>query len=99
MIAIKNTSKETELLYAGSSVDKLFGTPEELPIYPATAYAVRDLDDYDLACGGGKYYYNREGNPNRDALALAISTLENGEESLICASGMAAISTTLISVK
>jgi len=57
-----------------------------------------DMDDYDRANKGEKYYYCRTANPNRDSVAQAVSYLENGEQSLICSSGMAAISTTILSI-
>lgn len=93
-----NIPPTSKLLYLGTKEKKPLGIPEELPIYPSTAYVIEDLDDYDFASKGGKYYYNRTDNPNRDSLAEAISWLENGEESLICSSGMAAISTTLLAL-
>jgi methionine-gamma-lyase len=73
-------------------------TSEVMPIYHSTAYTVKDTDDYDLAGQGEKYFYSRTANPNRDELSGLINTLENGEDTLICSSGMAAISTTLISL-
>ncbi len=72
--------------------------PEITPIFHSTAYIVEDTDDYDLANKGVKYCYSRTANPNRDELSSLVSELENGENTLICSSGMAAISTTLISL-
>ena len=37
---------------------------------------------------------NRTANPNRDCLGESISYLEKGERTIVCSSGMAAISTT-----
>ena len=56
------------------------------------------MDDYDRANKGEKYYYCRTANPNRDGVAQAVSYLEHGEQSLVCSSGMAAISTTILSL-
>ena len=47
---------------------------------------------------GEDYTYIRTCNPNRDALAEAVSYLENGEKSLICSSGMGAITSTLLAI-
>lgn len=91
---IKNI--DTELLYQGTTSRGIIKDPEVPPIYPSTAYIIDDLDDYDFASNGGRYYYSRTANPNRDGLSQAISYLEEGEETLICSSGMAAISTVLL---
>ena len=91
-------SRDSEILYKGSRLKKELSTPDCPPLYYATAYEVEDMDDYDYASGGGKYFYNRTAAPNRDMLAEAISYMESGEESLIASSAMAAISTTLLSL-
>jgi len=90
--------QETEILYLGNSYCKEMMEPEVLPIYNTTAYVMSDLDEYDEASKGKKYYYGRTANPNRDALAESMSFLEKGEKSLIFSSGMGAISTTLIAL-
>lgn len=89
-------SVDTELLYRGNHIPGIAELPDTPPIYHATAYAVKDTDDYDRANRGEKYFYNRTANPNRDCLGEIISYLEYGENTIICSSGMAAISTTLI---
>lgn len=83
----------TQILYPNAGDCGEIRNPEVPPIYPSTAYILDDLDDYEYASNGGRYYYNRTANPNRDQLAAAISSLEGGEKTLICSSGMAAIST------
>ncbi len=87
--------ESTEILYKGTEDREGALHPETPPIYPSSAYIIEDTRDYDFANNGGKYFYNRTANPNRDGLAEAISFLENGEDTLICSSGMGAISTTL----
>ena len=89
---------ETELLYCGTDFGDKAKNPETPPIYHTTAYIVEDTQDYDFANNGGKYFYNRTANPNRDGVAKAITYLEKGEDSIICSSGMAAISTVLLSL-
>lgn len=91
-----NYETDTEILYRGTEVSGIAENPETLPIYHSTAYCVKDTDDYDFANNGGKYFYNRTANPNRDCLGESISYLENGERTMICSSGMAAISTVLL---
>ena len=81
---------DTELLYRGHHIPGIAELPDTPPIYHATAYAVKDTDDYDRANRGEKYFYNRTANPNRDCLGEIISYLEYGENTIICSSGMAA---------
>lgn len=94
----KQLSSKTNILYMGSEPKLPIEHPETPPIYHSTANIIRDMDDYDFASSGGKYYYSRTANPNRDGVAEAVSYLEKGEQSLVCASGMAAISTAVLSL-
>ncbi len=73
------------LAQAGYFVDDFTGavTP---PIHPATTFA-RD-DNYELM---GAYKYSRYQNPTYDQVELLAARLDNGAESLLFASGMAAI--------
>ena len=89
---------DTEVLYQGTTPQGIIRNPETPAIYPASAYILDDMDDYVFADKGGRYYYNRSANPNRDELGAAVSFLEKGEKTLICSSGMAAISTVLLSL-
>jgi len=93
----KKYSIDTEILYRGSEIPENAMRPEAPPICHSTAYIMADMDEYDYVNGGnGGYFYSRTANPNRDSLAELISYLENGEMSLICSSGMAAITTALL---
>ena len=90
-------SNDTEILYIGGQIQGESMHPEAPAIYPSTAYIVADMDEYDyLNSGNGGYFYSRSANPNRDSLSEAISYLENGEKTIVCSSGMAAISTALL---
>lgn len=60
------------------------------PIYPSTAYAYQGKDESSYP-----RYFN---TPNQANLAKKIARLENGETGLIFGSGMAAISSTLLSI-
>jgi len=91
-------TRETNILYTGGESKLPIERPETPPIYHSTANIIRDMDDYDFASTGGKYYYCRTANPNRDGVAEAVSYLEKGEQSLVCSSGMAAISTAVLSL-
>lgn len=88
---------ETEILYRGNEIKGDSMLPDSPAIYPATAYVMEDTEHYhNTNSGKGGYLYGRSGNPNRDSLSEVISFMENGEQSLICSSGMAAISSTLL---
>ncbi len=89
-------SDETAVLYIGNETSDHVIKSEVPPIYNSIAYEIEDTVDYELAASGEKYFYHRMANPNRDGLAKAISYLENGEETLVCSSGMGAISTTIL---
>lgn len=93
-----NVSRKTNLLYVGSAPKLPVEFPETPPIYYSTANIIRDTDDYARANRGEKYYYCRTANPNRDGVAEAVSFLEHGQQTLVCSSGMAAISTTILSL-
>jgi methionine-gamma-lyase len=91
-------SFDTLAVHAGAEpVEKHFGAVS-VPIYNASLYAFSDAE------AGGKvhnyeaegYFYSRLGNPTTDALEKALCELEKGEAALCFASGMAAITTTIL---
>ncbi|MCF6219708.1 MAG: cystathionine gamma-synthase [Robiginitomaculum sp.] len=75
---------ETKCVTAGIGQDQAYGavTP---PLYLSSTYTFPGFGEM------GKYDYGRGGNPNRDALADAISDLEGGAGGVVTSSGMAAI--------
>lgn len=89
---------ETMMLYTGAEIEGDTMHPDASAIYPATAYRVMDTRDYDKKNAGEGFFYSRSRNPNRESLAEAISFLEKGEKTIICSSGMAAVSTPLIAL-
>ncbi len=91
-------SRETEILHQGAYLKGRRDVPETAPIYLTTAFNVEDLDDLESVYAVKGYTYNRTRNPNRNALAELMTYLEGGENSIICSSGMAAISTLLLSM-
>lgn len=99
---MNNLKKATELLYAADRVGGVDHSPESLPIYQTTAFTSRSLDEvrerYELLEEEEAYSYYRSSNPNRGAAAHTMSFLENGEASLMCSSGMAAISGVLMTL-
>ncbi|WP_371367486.1 Cystathionine gamma-lyase [Sporomusa rhizae] len=89
-------SPDTEILYQGGQVRGETMHPETPPLYMSTAYIMKDLDELHETNSSGGYSYNRTSNPNRDCLADVITSLENGQGTIICSSGMAAISLALL---
>lgn len=91
-------NRETELLYRGHHIPGKMDEPETDALYLTSAFNVRDLDEMDFVYDGGGFAYNRTNNPNRTALADAMTYLEGGEDSIVCGCGMAAITTALMSL-
>ncbi|MHC1710823.1 MAG: PLP-dependent aspartate aminotransferase family protein [Solidesulfovibrio sp.] len=79
----------TLLVHSGVNPEDGFGdlTP---PIHQSSTYAQSDPRKF------GPYDYSRSGNPTREAVQSAIAALEGGARGLAFASGMAAISSTLL---
>ncbi len=94
----KEFSYETSILRQGAYVNAPVDNPETLPLYLTTAFNVEDLDDLYQRYENKGYCYNRNRNPNRSALIELMSYCENGETSVICSSGMAAISTSIMTM-
>lgn len=91
--------RNTEIILKGAEVKGRLSTPEVMPIYLTTAFhGGADLDELDAYYAAKGYTYNRIRNPNRHALAELVSYLEGGEASMICSSGMGAITTMLLSL-
>jgi cystathionine gamma-synthase len=69
-------------------------TPLVPPLYQSSVYTIPDLDALDRIIDGHDpgFIYARDSHPNALHLAEQLTTLEGGAWSLICASGMAAIS-------
>lgn len=94
----KEFSYETELINQGAYINQLASNPETAPIYLTTAFNVEDLDDLQDRYDQKGFCYNRNRNPNRSALIELMTYLEKGDNSVICSSGMAAISTAVLSL-
>ncbi len=84
---MKKKGKHTTCIHEGEIKDTQFGGAVS-PIYMASSYAYIDADPIRYP-----RYFN---TPNQQALGKKIAALENAEAGLPFASGMAAISTTLL---
>ena len=70
------------------------------PIYQTTTFELDDTSYADIQGTGGLHetWYSRFGNPTVDAAATEVARLHGAARSLMTASGMAAISTTLVTL-
>lgn len=90
---------ETDLIHAGKSFNDTRAVVP--PIYQtSTYYAVGDADDYIAAATEARYpyFYHRHGNPVNSQVAEVVAGLEGTEAALLTATGMAAVSTAVLSV-
>lgn len=71
-----------------------------VPVYNASVFAFADADEGSAIHNYQKpgYFYGKLGNPTQDALERAICELETGESALAFASGMAAISASVLTL-
>ena len=83
---MKKNKPETLCVHEGQIEDPLYNGAVS-PLYMSTAYSYKKGDMYPR-------YFN---TPNQIGLSKKISSLENAEETLVFGSGMAAISTSLLS--
>ena len=84
----KKTNFKTQCVHAGELIDKVNGGSIS-PLYMATSYKFNDVKENQYP-----RYFN---TPNQKGLADKIAALENAESAIIFSSGMAAISTSLLS--
>jgi len=83
---------ETKLIHAGEPRPRIRGAVS-IPIFQSATFEYAGEDDYH------KLKYIRLNNtPNHDALHEKLAASENAEAALVTASGMAAISTALLTV-
>lgn len=79
----------TRIIHNGHEIDPATRAVG-IPIYQVSTYDQESFDRF------GKYDYARSDNPTREALEETVALLENGSRGFAFASGMAAISTTLL---
>jgi cysteine-S-conjugate beta-lyase len=79
----------TRIIHGGHEIDP-YTRGLSIPIYQVSTFAQESVDHF------GKYDYARSANPTREALEETVAQLENGTRGFAFASGMAAISSTLL---
>ncbi len=70
------------------------------PIYQTTTFELDETSYADIQSAGGLHetWYSRFNNPTVDAAAADVARLHGARQSLVTASGMAAIATTLVTL-
>ena len=86
-----------ELCY---EMNKALTVPETFPVYLSSAYIFDSIEPIDKICDDGApgYAYFRLGNPNADATSRILAEGDGTEKGLVFASGMAAITTSILAV-
>lgn len=87
----------TRAIHAGEPPDPSTGAVG-VPIYQNTTFAFRSAEHIEAFDSGGAphYIYTRSGNPTVRCLELKLAELEGAESAVAAASGMAAISATIL---
>jgi len=85
---LKNNSKSTLCVHEGQMADEYRGI--NTPIFASTAYGYLDTED--------RLYPRYFNIPNQRVIIQKLAALEKAENGLIFSSGMAAVSTTLLSL-
>lgn len=90
---------ETVNLHGGQSPDPTTGS-RAVPIYQTTSYLFHDTDHAEslFSLDEPGNIYSRIGNPTNDVLEKRIALLEDGVAAVATASGMAAISLSILNV-
>src|SRR5712692_2430779 len=83
---------ETQLIHAGEPSPLIEGAVS-MPIFQSATFEYRGEQDYHAL-----RYIRLNNTPNHDALHRKLAAIENAEAALVTSSGMAAISTTLLTL-
>src|SRR5579863_1898911 len=92
----KNLRPETEAVHGGADLEKKNG-PVGTPIYQTSTFEVTDNDEQQRVTTTDRYY-TRWGNPTNTAAEQAVAAIEGVEAARTFASGMGAITTTILAL-
>jgi cystathionine beta-lyase/cystathionine gamma-synthase len=87
---------ETEAVRGGTDLQKKNG-PLSTPIYQTSTFEVTDMEEQVRATYTDRFY-TRYGNPTHTVAEKAIAELEGADAALLFASGMSAITTTILAL-
>ena len=88
--------QETEAVRGGTSLHKKNGSLST-PIYQTSTFEVTDMQE-QLRVTPTDSFYTRYGNPTHTVAENAIAELEGADAALLFSSGMAAITTSILSM-
>jgi len=88
----KNMHIETKLIHSGEPSPRISGAVN-MPVFQSSTFEFTGEKNYDDV-----RYIRLNNTPNHVALNEKLASLENAEAAIVCASGMAAISTGLLAV-
>jgi len=91
-----NRHPETEAVRGGTELHKKNG-PVATPIYQTASFEVTD-NDQQVRATSTDMFYTRYGNPTHTVAEKAIAELEGADAALLFASGMNAITTSMLSL-
>ena len=99
MSGSRQYSIETHAVHAGEETCPLTGAVDT-PIYQSTTFAFEDAEQGAALFSHQRegYVYTRYGNPTLNALEKKIAALEGAEAAQVTATGMAAVSTSVLSL-
>jgi cystathionine beta-lyase/cystathionine gamma-synthase len=92
----KRNHAETDAVRGANNLEKKSG-PLGTPIYQTSTFEVADNDE-QLKVTGSDHYYTRYGNPTNTVAENTVARLEGVDAALTFASGMGAITTTLMAL-
>jgi len=90
---------ETRLLHGAYTPEETTGATA-MPLFQSTSFAYESAEELEAVFAGrdAGFVYSRIQNPTLDRFERRMTSLENGLASVSCASGMAAISTTVLAL-
>ena len=92
----QNHRTETKAVRGAANLEKKSG-PMATPIYQTSTFEVTDNDE-QLRVTGSDHYYTRYGNPTNTVAEKTIAQIEGLDAALTFASGMGAVTTTLMAL-
>src|SRR5271169_7133242 len=87
---------ETKAVRGGVDLSKKNG-PVATPIYQTSTFQVTD-NEQQLRATSSDMFYTRYGNPTHTVVESAIAELEGADAALLFASGMSAITTSILAL-
>lgn len=90
---VRSPGLATRAVHSGEHVSRQDLIPTASPIHPSTTFLHDDMRALDAVLGGEEpgFAYTRHGNPTTRALEVAVAALEETEDAIAFASGMAAL--------